>query len=204
MPRTARRSALPAKTPATRAAVLRAMLRAAAVPSALAAALAAISLLGGCATARHLFAPKSAEATLAPTRGNSAAGLMSFRTQGTELLIQGTLTGLTPGAHGLHIHEGGDCGGPGARNAGGHFNPTGARHGSPGSASHHAGDLPMLTAGADGSARFQARMGGLSLEDGPNGVIGRTIIVTARPDDYTTQPTGNSGPAVACGVIHTR
>ncbi|OIN99877.1 MAG: hypothetical protein AUJ49_10400 [Desulfovibrionaceae bacterium CG1_02_65_16] len=166
--------------------------------------LAAALSLGGCAATRHIFAPKAAEATLSPTRGNKAAGLMTFRTQAGELLIQGTLSGLTPGAHGLHIHEGGDCGGPGARNAGGHFNPTGARHGSPGSPSHHAGDLPMLTAGADGTARFQARMGGLSLEDGPAGVIGRTIVVTARPDDFTTQPTGNSGPAVACGVIRAR
>lgn len=164
-------------------------------------ALAAALLLSGCASARHLFAPNSAEAKLSPTRGNTASGLMTFRQQGKEVLIQGEFSGLTPGAHGLHIHEGGDCGGAGAKNAGPHFNPTGARHGSPGSPSHHAGDLPMLTAGADGTARFQARMDGLPIEEGPAGILGRAVVVTARPDDYTTQPTGNSGPGVACGVI---
>lgn len=158
-------------------------------------------LVGGCAAAARLMSPSQVEARLAPTKGNTASGVMTFRQQGKEMLIQGTFTGLTPGAHGLHIHEGRDCGGIAARNAGGHFNPTGARHGSPGAASHHAGDLPMVTAGADGGARFQARMGGLSLDGGPLSILGRTVIVTARPDDFTTQPDGNSGPAVACGVI---
>jgi Cu-Zn family superoxide dismutase len=167
-------------------------------------ALAAIASLGGCAATRHLFAPNAAEAALTPTKGNTASGLMTFRVQGAELLLQGTFSGLTPGAHGLHINEGGDCGGTAARNAGRHFNPTGARHGSPGSASHHAGDLPMLTAGEDGTARFQARMDGLRLEEGPLGILGRTVTISARPDDFTTQPTGNSGPAVACGVIRSR
>ena len=163
-------------------------------------ALTVLIALGGCAKWRP-FAPNSAEAHLSPTRGNTASGLMTMRAQGAELLLQGTFSGLPPGAHGLHIHEGGDCGGTAARNAGGHFNPTGARHGNPASPSHHLGDLPMLTAGEDGTARFQARMPGLRLEDSPTGILGRTIIVTARPDDGTTQPTGNSGPAVACGVI---
>jgi len=169
-------------------------------------ALTVLMTLGGCASMAdwHPFAPKSAEAQLTPTRGNAAAGLMTLRVQGSELLLQGSFSGLTPGAHGLHIHEGGDCGGPAARNAGGHFNPTGSRHGSPASPAHHLGDLPMLTAGADGTARFQARMPGLKLEEGPAGILGRTIIITAHPDDGTTQPTGNSGPAVACGVIRAR
>lgn len=164
--------------------------------------LALFSLLAsGCGAAARLMSPSQVEARLTPTKGGKASGIMTFRQQGKELLIQGTFTGLTPGAHGLHIHEGRDCGGAAARNAGGHFNPTGARHGSPGAASHHAGDLPMVTAGADGTARFQARLGGLSLDGGPLSIIGRTVIVTARPDDFTTQPDGNSGPAVACGVI---
>jgi len=164
--------------------------------------LTAMTILGGCASSTwHPFAPKAAEAKLSPTRGNAASGTMTFRQQGRELLLQGAFSGLTPGAHGLHIHEGGDCGGPQARNAGGHLNPAGGRHGSPGAPSHHLGDLPMLTAGGDGTARFQARMGGMSLDDGPTGILRRTVVVTARPDDFTTQPTGNSGPAVACGVI---
>lgn len=167
---------------------------------------AALAPLGGCAPAKRLFSvpPREAVAKLAPVRGHTASGLMTFRPQGRLLLIQGEFTGLTPGSHGLHIHEGGDCGGRGARDAGGHFNPTGARHGSPGAPSHHAGDLPMVTAGADGKARFQAAMDGLDLGDDAHGVIGRTVVVTARPDNFTTQPDGNSGPAVACGVIRER
>lgn len=158
-------------------------------------------LLTGCGLPARLGFPTELQAALKPTKGNEAGGLMTFRRQDNEVLIQGTFTGLMPGAHGLHIHEGNDCGGAAARNAGGHLNPGGARHGSPGSPSHHLGDLPMLTAGQDGTARFQARMPGMTLNDGPTGILGRTVIVTARPDDFTTQPAGNSGPAVACGVI---
>lgn len=159
-------------------------------------------LLSGCGgLGGHFGAPASLKARLGPTKGYQASGLMSFRQQGKEVLIQGDFTGLEPGAHGLHIHVGGDCGGPGARNAGGHFNPTGGRHANPGSPTRHLGDLPMLTAGKDGTARFQARMDRLTADDGPSGLLGRTVIVSARPDDFTTQPDGNSGPAVACGVI---
>jgi len=158
-------------------------------------------LLVGCGLGVHLGGPATLKAQLAPTKGSKASGLMTFRQQGKEVLIQGTFSGLTPGAHGLHIHEGGDCGGFAARNTGGHFNPTGARHAGPGSLSHHAGDLPMLTAGENGTARFQARMNGMTLDKGPKGIAEHTIIVSARPDDFTTQPDGNSGPAVACGVI---
>lgn len=159
------------------------------------------SLLCGCAAISQLGAPATLKAQLSPTKGGKASGIMTFRQQGKEVLIQGTFSGLTPGAHGLHIHEGADCGGALARNAGGHFNPSGARHGSPGGPASHLGDLPMLTAGQDGTARFQARMGGLTLDKGPRGIAERTVVVSARPDDFTTQPDGNSGPAVACGVI---
>jgi Cu/Zn superoxide dismutase len=102
------------------------------------------SLLSGCGIAAHLGAPTTLKAQLTPTKGSKTSGLMTFRQEGKEVLIQGTFSGLTPGAHGLHIHEGADCGGPAARNAGWHFNPNGTRHGSPGSPSHHLGDLPML------------------------------------------------------------
>jgi len=158
-------------------------------------------LLVGCGLGVHLGGPATLKAQLAPTKGSKASGLMTFRQQGKEVLIQGTFSGLTPGAHGLHIHEGGDCGGFAARNTGGHFNPTGARHGSPGGPSSHVGDLPMLAVGKDGTARFQARMDRMTLDKGPMGIAGRTVVISARPDDFTTQPDGNCGPAVACGVI---
>ena len=142
-----------------------------------------------------------AEATLAPTKGNTAAGTMSFKQDGANMLIQGMFSGLTPGAHGFHIHEKGDCSAPDGTSAGGHFNPTGAHHGSPAMADHHLGDLPMLTAGADGTAKFEARMSGMTLADGPMSIVKRGVIIHAQADDFTTQPTGNSGGRVACGVI---
>jgi len=156
----------------------------------------ALSLLSLSACA---FKAPGAEAVLKPSPGNTAAGTMHFVQQGKSVLLKGQFTGLTPGAHGLNIHEKGDC-----ALAGGHFNPFGKRHGNLSGPDHHAGDLPMLVAGADGSARFSALMDGLSLENGATCILGRSIVVHARPDDFTTQPSGNSGPGVACGIIKTK
>jgi Cu-Zn family superoxide dismutase len=142
-----------------------------------------------------------AEAQLQPTKGNTTAGTMTFEQQGSKVLINGQFTGLTPGAHGFHIHEKGDCSALDGTSAGGHFNPYGKHHGDPATPDHHAGDLPMLVAGADGTARFAALMDGISLEYGPGNILGRGIIIHAMPDDFTTQPTGNSGARLACGVI---
>ncbi|MHC1701635.1 MAG: superoxide dismutase family protein [Humidesulfovibrio sp.] len=150
------------------------------------------------------FKAPSAEAVLKPTKGNTASGTMTFAQQGDKVLITGQFTGLTPGAHGFHIHEKGDCSAMDATSAGGHFNPFGQRHGDPSKPAHHAGDLPMLVAGASGQARFNALMDGITLDSGPGNIVGRSIVVHADPDDFTTQPTGNSGARVACGVIKAR
>jgi len=110
--------------------------------------------------------------------------------------------GLKPGQeHGLHIHEKGDCSAPDAMSAGGHFNPQGKPHGQPGSAEHHAGDLPALKADKSGRAHVQVDVSGITLKPGPTSIIGRAVVVHADPDDYKTQPTGNSGARIACGVI---
>jgi len=145
------------------------------------------------------FKAPSAEAVLRPAPGNTAAGTMSFVQQGKSVLIKGQFTGLAPGAHGLNIHEKSDCAKPG-----GHFNPFGKRHGDLSRPDHHAGDLPMVVAGANGQAHFEALMDGLTLENGVSNILGRSVVVHARPDDFTTQPTGNSGPGVACGIIKAR
>ncbi len=142
-----------------------------------------------------------AEAVLKPTKGNTASGVFTFAQEGALVRISGTATGLTPGAHGFHIHDKGDCSAPDATSAGGHFNPFGKPHGDPAKPGHHAGDLPMLVAGAGGSARFEAVMDGITLGDGPGSILKRGLIIHAAPDDFTTQPTGNSGGRVACGVI---
>lgn len=143
----------------------------------------------------------TAVALLKPTRGNTASGTVGFAQVGDKVRITALAQGLTPGAHGFHIHERGDCSAPDAASAGGHFNPFGKPHGDPARPAHHAGDLPMLVAGADGRARFEALMDGLTLHNGPASIMGRGIVIHARPDDFTTQPAGNSGASVSCGVI---
>ena len=115
--------------------------------------------------------------------------------------IQLDLKGLKAGDHALHVHGTAKCEGPGFTTAGGHFNPAGAGHGRHGHGTHHAGDLPSLVADAQGVARLQFESSTISVEGSANSVVGRGLIVHRDPDDYTTQPTGNAGPRLACAVI---
>ena len=120
---------------------------------------------------------------------------------GDKIRVVAEVNGLTPGAHGFHIHEKGDCSAPDGTSAGGHFNPGARPHGNPEHADHHAGDMPQLIANAAGVATLTAYLDGVSLGDEANGIVGRSVIVHAAPDDFKTQPTGNSGARLACGVI---
>jgi Cu-Zn family superoxide dismutase len=139
-------------------------------------------------------------AKLAPTQGNTAEGSVSFTQEAKGVRITGEFSGLTPGVHGFHIHEKGDCSAPDATSAGGHFNPSKQPHGKPGSGPHHVGDLPSLEANANGKAKLDVVVEGVSLT-GEHSIVGRALIVHAAPDDFTTQPTGNAGARVACAVI---
>lgn len=140
-------------------------------------------------------------ATLAPTAGNRTAGAATFTPNGDKVRVVAKVTGLTPGAHGFHIHEKGDCSAADATSAGGHFNPTGQPHGNPAAGAHHGGDMPMLEADASGNATLDVTLDTITIGTGANGIVGRSIIVHKDADDYKTQPTGNSGARVACGVI---
>jgi Cu-Zn family superoxide dismutase len=145
-------------------------------------------------------------ATLSPTQGNAASGTVSFTPQADgRVLAQVHVSGLKPnGEHGFHLHEKGDCSAPDATSAGGHFNPAGAPHG-PQDGPHHAGDMPALKADASGEADASLMLSGVSVGSGAaNDVVGRGVIVHANPDDYKTQPTGNSGGRIACGVVVAR
>lgn len=142
-----------------------------------------------------------AEAKLTPTQGNQAAGVVTFTQKGDVVQVNANVTGLTPGGHGFHVHEKGDCSAPDASSAGAHFNPTSKPHGRPGQGEHHVGDIPMLEADAGGNARLSVELKSMALREGPTSVVGKSVIVHANPDDYITQPTGNSGGRVACGVI---
>jgi Cu-Zn family superoxide dismutase len=144
--------------------------------------------------------PAGATATLAPTEGNQARGTVSFEPTPTGVRMTARLEGLPPGDHGFHVHEEGDCSAPDASSAGAHFNPTQHAHGAPDAPQHHVGDLGNVTADASGTLQAVRTFEGVALE-GDQGIVGRSVIVHASADDFTTQPTGNAGARLACGVI---
>lgn len=143
-----------------------------------------------------------AVAELNPTEGNQVSGKVSFTNQDGAVMIVGDLKGLEPGKHGFHVHETGDCSAPDASSAGGHFNPAGTPHGAPDNppTQRHVGDLGNLEAGPDGMAHYE-RMDKVISLGGPDSIVGRAVIVHGGADDLTSQPSGNAGPRVACGVI---
>ncbi len=170
--------------------------------SAVRAAVLAMAMLGlgACATSEN---PNRSLiiASLEARSGSAVGGQVRISRHGTKIRLRARVTGLAPGSeHGFHIHDKGDCSAPDASSAGGHFNPGGSAHGRFGDPVHHGGDLPSLRADAKGVARVDADLSTLEWA-GANGLKGRAIIVHGKPDDFTTQPTGNAGPRVACAVI---
>lgn len=163
--------------------------------------MAGLSLLAGCVAGIVSDGPSRAEAVLSPTSGNTVAGRAVFSQAGKKLRLLVEVSGLTPGLHGFHIHEKGDCSAPDGSSAGGHFNPFAKPHGNPEHAEHHAGDMPQLVADAKGVAKLTAYLDGLRIGEGEGNILGRGLIVHAAGDDFKTQPTGNSGARQACGVI---
>ena len=138
-------------------------------------------------------------ATIAPTQGNTATGEVRFYKVEGGVRVVARLEGLAPGPHGFHLHEKGDCSAPDAMSAGAHYNPGGAPHGAPqADATHrHAGDLGNVEAGADGKATVD-RVDPLLVYEN---LAGLAVLVHANADDLTSQPAGNAGPRVGCGVI---
>ena len=119
---------------------------------------------------------------------------------GDKLRLDVTASNVAPGEHGFHVHEAGDCSAPDASSAKGHYNPSGKRHGHHDKAERHAGDLPNLLADASGNVKYIAEFGGLTLAE----VIGRSVVMHADPDDYVSQPAGNSGKLIVFVVITAR
>ena len=143
-----------------------------------------------------------AVATLSPTEGNDVSGQVTFSETEDGVLVVAEVTGLAEGMHGFHVHETGDCSAPDASSAGDHFNPTDAPHGAPDAAAseRHVGDLGNLEAGADGTARYERTDMVLTL-GGPSSIMGKAVIVHAGQDDFSSQPSGDAGNRLACGVI---
>ncbi|MEO8152524.1 MAG: superoxide dismutase family protein [Rhizobacter sp.] len=169
-------------------------------PCLLAAPAIALALIAaGCAT-NQPSAPR-AVARLQPTSGSQTTGTVWLTQEGDHVVVRVSVSGLMPNReHGFHVHEKGDCSAPDGSSAGGHFNPAGKPHGAPG-AEHHAGDMPSLKADGSGNANTTFEIRGVLLGTGATDLMGKGLIVHADPDDYATQPTGNSGKRIACGVI---
>jgi Cu-Zn family superoxide dismutase len=122
---------------------------------------------------------------------------------GGNLAAHVEVQNATPGQHGVHIHEKGDCSDPKAASAGGHYNPNdGAHHGGPSTPVRHGGDLGNITVGPDGKGTLDVVVGDLSLDSGANGIVGRSIVVHEKTDDLQSDPAGNSGGRFGCGVIN--
>jgi superoxide dismutase, Cu-Zn family len=159
-----------------------------------------VSLLAACASTPD--APLRATAQLQPTKGSKTFGEATFEQVGDKVHVVIYVQGLKPGQeHGLHIHEVGDCSSGDGMSTKGHFNPYGKPHAHAGTPERHAGDLPSLKAAKNGRAKVDAMLDVITVGPGPASVIGRGLIVHADPDDFNTQPTGNAGARIACGVI---
>jgi len=139
-------------------------------------------------------------ADLAPTQGQQAKGTVTFERKpaGVEVAVQ--LEGLKPGRHGFHVHEKGDCSAPDATSAGEHFNPTSQPHAGREAPARHMGDLGNVVADTAGKVQIKIVDPKLRLE-GPESIVGKAVIVHEKADDYTTQPSGDAGARVACGVV---
>ena len=172
------------------------------IPRQLALALAAIGLAGSLAACAGMgSAGPGATARLEARSGSSVAGTVQFTQAGDRVTVRAEISGLKPDQeHGFHIHDKGDCSAPDGMSAAGHFNPTARPHG-PQEAAHHGGDMPALKADAGGKALASFQLEGVTVADGPTSIVGRSLIVHRDPDDYKTQPTGNSGARIACGLI---
>jgi len=144
----------------------------------------------------------TATANLEPRSGSNVQGSLSFAQVGDRVRITGEITGHSKGLKGFHIHEKGDCSDLKAMSTGGHYNPQMSNHGGPNDPVRHAGDAGNLVFNDQGVAQVNITLGGIAVsKEGPGAIIGRAFIVHMDQDDLKTDPTGNAGGRVACGVI---
>ncbi|HEX4826423.1 MAG TPA: superoxide dismutase family protein [Candidatus Polarisedimenticolaceae bacterium] len=165
----------------------------------------ALVLSGSAALAKekhHEGGKADATAKLESKSDSKAMGTVTFKSEGGKVHMKVEMTGLTPGEHAIHIHEKGDCSAPDASSAGGHWNPTTENHGKWGTAPFHHGDIGNLTADASGKATLTFSTDLWTIGDGkPSDIVGKAVVVHLKEDDFKTQPSGNAGGRVACGVI---
>lgn len=145
----------------------------------------------------------AATVQLAATKGNTANGGLKITAAGNGVKLSGMVQGLKPDSEfGFHFHEKGDCSAPDAASAGAHFNPNGQAHGNPRAHPHHAGDMLNVKSDAQGVAAVSIDNPDVSLQSGqPNDILDKALVMHAKPDDYQSQPAGDSGDRIACGVV---
>ncbi len=146
---------------------------------------------------------KMVQVTLAPKSESTLAGDIVFTQEGDEVTMQVAISGVPEGEHAIHIHEVPDCSAPDGSSAGGHWNPAMKDHGQWGEMAHHAGDIGNLVVDAEGKASltFKTDKWCIGCEDSTMNILNHSVIIHAGVDDFTTQPTGNAGGRVGCGVI---
>jgi superoxide dismutase, Cu-Zn family len=163
----------------------------------------ALLMLAGCASMTISASGATATAELR-NLGGQPVGTATFTQVGDVVRIVLEAEGLPPGVKGVHVHEVGTCEGPTFSSAGGHFNPLAKQHGSLNPQGPHAGDLSNITIGADGKGRMETATSLVTLGAGSTSLFdanGSALVIHAAPDDFRTDPTGNSGARIACGVI---
>lgn len=147
---------------------------------------------------------KTATAGIKDGKGQNVGQAKFAATEG-GVQISVTVSNLSPGVHAIHIHNVGKCEAPGFTTAGGHFNPANKQHGLENPEGHHAGDMPNLTVGANGKGTFKTTIQDVTLAgDGATSLFhagGTSVVVHEKADDMKTDPAGNSGVRIACGVI---
>jgi len=171
-------------------------------------ALATLALLLACASSKT-SSPAAAPPPSAPRAsakieaksGSTLTGTAVFTQNGDTVHVVVDVANAPEGVHAVHLHEKGDCSAPDAMSAGGHFNPMKTEHGSPDAPAHHAGDFGNMTVGGDGHGHLELDATMLTVNPGDHSVAGHAIVVHAKEDDMHTQPTGNAGGRIGCGVV---
>ena len=151
-----------------------------------------------------LTSPESRATADLKDKDGKTVGRAVLREQSDGVLVRMEVSGLTPGSHAVHVHAVGKCDPPAFTTAGGHFNPAGKKHGLKSPTGPHAGDLPNMLVAKDGSGRLEAKTDAITLRPGATSIFdkdGSALVIHAAADDYVTDPTGNAGDRVACGLI---